>query len=318
MASGIAGGSRTGFMDEMARSIVSLAQRPVQALLIAGPTASGKSRAAVAAAAALGGVIINADSMQVYRQLRILTARPSEEDELAVPHRLFGHVDGSVSYSVGVWLDEARREFAAARDSGRPAIFVGGTGLYFEALEGGLSDLPQPDPAVRDKWRRQAARSPGELHGELARRDPEAAQRLAPGDTHRLVRALEIVESTGKAIGVLRRARRQPPMLAGVAVARVLLEPDRSQLAARISGRLAAMVRQGAVAEVEALLRQGIAADSPVMKAIGVRQFARHIEAGEPLAACIERVEAATRQYAKRQATWFRNRFDANWVRLHG
>lgn len=305
-------------MDETAERIVRLASagNPAQALLIAGPTAGGKSRLALAVAQALGGVVINADAMQVYRQLRVLTARPTAADEAMAPHRLYGHVDGGSEYSAGAWLGEAERELALARAAAKPAIFVGGTGLYFAALAGGLSDLPRPDPAVREKWRKAAALTPHLLHGELARRDADAAARLHPADTQRLVRALEIVDSTGQPIGELRETGRKPSILAGLATLKIVLQPDRAILRERIAARLGGMVAAGALEEVDALLAADIAPANPVMKAIGVREFSRHRRDGAPLAVCLADAETATRQYAKRQGTWFRNRLGADWLRL--
>jgi tRNA dimethylallyltransferase len=308
----------TGSMDKTAERIVRLASagNPAQALLIAGPTAGGKSRLALAVAQALGGVVINADAMQVYRQLRVLSARPSAADEALAPHRLYGHVDGGSDYSVGVWLGEAERELALARAAAKPSIFVGGTGLYFAALAGGLSDLPKPDPAVREKWRAAAALSPRLLHDELARRDADAAARLHPGDTQRLVRALEVFDSTGRPIRELRESGRRPPPLAGTATLKVVLQPDRAVLHGRIAARLGDMVQAGALEEVDALLAAAIAPANPVMKAIGVREFSRHRRGGAPLAECLADAETATRQYAKRQITWFRRQFGPEWLRV--
>ena len=202
----------------------------VSAILIAGPTASGKSALALRLARALGGVAINTDSMQVYRDLRVLTARPNREDEAKAPHRLFGHVDGAVNYSAGLWLADASVALDAARREGRVPIFVGGTGLYFKALTQGMSAIPPVPADVRAKMRARAAGVPvADLHGELMRRDPATAKRLRASDPQRILRALEVFEATGKSL-VSFHATRAPPLLDAKDVFAVFLATDREEL----------------------------------------------------------------------------------------
>lgn len=291
-----------------------MAHRPL-AILIAGPTASGKSAAAVALARRTGGVVVNADSMQVYSVLRVLTARPDEADLTAAGHRLFGHVHPAIPYSTAQWLADVVAVLEQLAAAGRPAIVVGGTGLYFKALEEGLSPMPAPDPAVRRKWRQAAAQAPHTLHGELARRDPQGAAKLAPGDTQRLVRALEMVESTGMPLHLHQARRPDRGALEGRRVVRFVIEPPRATLHRRIESRLEAMVARGALDEVAELLALGLDPAMPAMKAIGVRQFGEHLRGALSLDEAVARTLAATRQYAKRQSTWFRGQFSDEWLR---
>lgn len=274
-----------------------------RAVLIAGPTASGKSALAIALAHEQGGVIVNADAMQVYRELRILTARPSEEDEAQVPHRLYGHVPGAGAYSVARWLADATAELEAVWRSGRVPIITGGTGLYFKALEQGLADIPLIPPDITQKWRD----AKGDLHAELAKRDEGAAARLNPNDRQRIIRALEVFEGTGKPLDHWQRAAQGKAVLAGVAVERIFLNPDRKVLHARANERFARMVKEGAVEEVKALLALGLEPKVPVMKAIGVKQLAAWLAGWRGLEDAIEAGQAATRQYIKRQLTWWRH-----------
>ena len=286
------------------------------AVLIAGPTASGKSGLALAAARRLGGVIINADSMQVYSVLRLLTARPGDQEIAAAPHHLYGHVDPATAYSAGAWL----RHVAELADSGeledRRPIFVGGTGLYFRALLGGLSEMPPIEPAIRQHWRdRLAEEGPRTLHAELARADPEGAERLNPADGPRIVRALEVLESTGRTIGQW-RTRAGEPLVDAASAELIVLDPDRGALEARIRARFNAMVRDGALDEVRTLLDLELDPALPAMKAIGVAELVAVLEGRAALADSIERSAVATRQYAKRQATWFRNQMGPEWQRF--
>ena len=224
-----------------------------RAVLIAGPTASGKSALAIALAHERGGVVVNADAMQVYRELRILTARPSEEDEAQVPHRLYGHVTGANSYSVARWLADASAELEAVWRSGRVPIITGGTGLYFKALEQGLADIPLIPADITEKWR--AAK--GDLHSELAKRDEGAAARLNPNDRQRIIRALEVFEGTGRPLDYWQRVAQSQAVLAGAAVERIFLNPDRRVLYRRADERFARMVNGGGVEEVKTLLALG-------------------------------------------------------------
>lgn len=274
-----------------------------RAVLIAGPTASGKSALAIALAHERGGVVVNADAMQVYRELRILTARPSEEDEAQVPHRLYGHVSGAAAHSVARWLADATAELEAVWRSGRVPIITGGTGLYFKALEQGLADIPLIPPDITQKWRD----AKGDLHAELAKRDKGAAARLNPNDRQRIIRALEVFEGTGKPLDHWQRAAQSQAVLAGVAVERIFLNPDRKVLHARADERFARMVKEGAVEEVKALLALGLDAKMPVMKAIGVKQLAAWLSGWRGLDDAIEAGQTATRQYIKRQLTWWRH-----------
>lgn len=274
-----------------------------RAVLIAGPTASGKSALAIALAHEKGGVIVNADAMQVYRELRILTARPSEEDEAQVPHRLYGHVSGASAYSVARWLADATAELEAVWRSGRVPVITGGTGLYFKALEQGLADIPLIPPDITQKWRD----AKGDLHAELAKRDEGAAARLNPNDRQRIIRALEVFEGTGKPLDHWQRVAQGQAVLAGVAVERIFLNPDRKVLHARADERFARMVREGAVEEVKALLALGLDPNVPVMKAIGVKQLAAWLSGWRGLEDAIAAGQTATRQYIKRQLTWWRH-----------
>ncbi len=274
-----------------------------RAVLIAGPTASGKSALAIALAHEKGGVIVNADAMQVYRELRILTARPSEEDEAQVPHRLYGHVSGASAYSVARWLADATAELEAVWRSGRVPVITGGTGLYFKALEQGLADIPLIPPDITQKWRD----AKGDLHAELAKRDEGAAARLNPNDRQRIIRALEVFEGTGKPLNHWQRVAQGQAVLAGVAVERIFLNPDRKVLHARADERFARMVKEGAVEEVKALLALGLDPNIPVMKAIGVKQLAAWLSGWRGLEDAIAAGQTATRQYIKRQLTWWRH-----------
>lgn len=274
-----------------------------RAVLIAGPTASGKSALAIALAHERNGVIINADAMQVYRELRILTARPSYEDEAQVPHRLYGHVAGASAYSVARWLADAATEIEAVWRSGRVPVVTGGTGLYFRALEQGLADIPLIPPDITEKWR--AAK--GDLHAELAKRDQGAAARLNPNDRQRIIRALEVFEGTGKPLDYWQRAAQGEAVLGQVQVDRIFLNPDRRILHARADERFARMVKEGGIEEVKALLALGLDAKLPVMKAIGVKQLAAWLAGWRGLEEAIEAGQTATRQYIKRQLTWWRH-----------
>ena len=282
--------------------------------LIAGPTASGKSDYALDYAEALQaqGVhsrIVNADSAQVYRDLKVLSARPDESEMRGIEHRLYGAWDGANPCSAADWAQAARREITAAHDAGVVPILVGGTGLYLSTLLDGIAPIPAIDPAIREQVRNLPQ---SEARLALEEEDPVAAGCLAPADKSRTTRALEVVRSTGTPIGVW-RAQRTGGILAEVSLdARVLL-PDRDWLYTRCDRRFAWMLDHGAIAEVEALLARELACDLPVMRAIGVREitsFLRHETDRETM---IESGSRATRQYAKRQYTWFKNQSGAGW-----
>ncbi len=290
--------------------------RKRDAILITGPTASGKSALAVRLAAEHDGVVINADSMQVYDTLNVLTARPQPEDMGGIEHRLYGHVPAGAAYSTGDWLREATALVKELRERGKRPVFVGGTGLYFRALTGGLSDMPVIPDDVRERVRARLAVEGAEaLHRELATRDTETAGRLMVGDGQRIVRALEVVEATGKSISTFQSAS-GPAVIDPERAEKIVVLPDRAVLAARIDRRFGLMLKAGAVDEVKALLAQNLSQAMPVMKAIGVPQITAMLAGEMREADVIERGAAATRQYAKRQMTWFRNQLDESWLRI--
>ena len=285
------------------------------AILIAGPTASGKSALALNLAERLGGVIVNADSMQVYRDLRIITARPSAADEARVPHRLYGHVDAAENYSVGRWCADAGRALTETRDAGRVPILVGGTGLYFKALTQGLSAVPPTPPEIRAAVRaRLDAEGVAALHAELSRRDPAVAARLKPGDRMRIARALEVLESTGRSLADWHRDG-IPTILDPDQTVRVFLAPDRAELRRRIDLRFDAMLAAGALEEVRALDARRLDPLLPAMKAHGVPWLRRHLAGEISLNEAAEGGKMDTKRYTKRQLTWFRNQMPGwAWV----
>ena len=288
-----------------------------RALLIAGPTASGKSALAVRLAHAHGGVIINTDSMQVYRDLRVLTARPTQVDEAELPHRLYGTVDAAVNFSAGAWVAEAAKVLAEVRAENRLPIFVGGSGLYFKALTRGLSDVPPISAEVRDDVRARLAHlGPEALHAQLGLRDPASAERLHRNDRTRIARALEVVEATGRSLTDWHRAA-PPPLLPPDSFTALFLTPERDVLYARIDTRFDVMLGAGALDEVSALAARNLDPLLPAMKAHGVPALIRHL-AGElslEEAAVIGRAD--TRHYAKRQFTWFRHQLpEFEWMTL--
>jgi tRNA dimethylallyltransferase len=280
--------------------------------LIAGPTASGKSALALALARARGAEIVNADSMQLYRDLPILTARPGAEEEAQAPHHLFGVADAADGWSVGRWLSAATEVLREIAGRGRPAVIVGGTGLYFNALTKGLAEIPPiPDHA------RQLAEARYDHEGEegvraaLRRLDPESEARINPNDRQRLVRALEVAEGTGISLTAWQRGTR--PAL--VRYRPIVLEPPREALYARCDARLAKMVEAGALEEAKALLARGLDPKLPLMKAVGLRELGRYLAGEIGLDAAIAEARQETRNYAKRQSTWFRNQ-SPYWPRL--
>ncbi|MBN9071352.1 MAG: tRNA (adenosine(37)-N6)-dimethylallyltransferase MiaA [Rhizobiales bacterium] len=288
------------------------------AILIAGPTASGKSALALELARRHDGAIVNADSMQVYAVLRVLTARPGEADLAAAPHHLYGHVDPAADYSAGAWLREAERVAEAVERSGGRPIFVGGTGLYFRALTEGLSAMPEIPRAVRERWRsRLREEGASALHAQLLRRDPAVAARLDPSDGQRIVRALEVLEASGESISAW-QARRGAPLVDMASARALVLAPPREVLVERIDRRVEAMLSEGAPAEAEALLSLRLSAAAPAMKAIGVRELGDLAAGRVSREAAAERIKIATRQYSKRQATWFRHQLGPGWKVLGG
>ena len=284
--------------------------------LIAGPTASGKSALALALAEAVGGEIVNADSMQLYADLRVLTARPSPDEEARAPHHLFGVADAADGWSVGRWLRAADQVLAAIAARGRDAVVVGGTGLYFQALARGLAEIPPVPAEVRRAAEADFAQLGEEVfRHRLASVDPAAAVRIAPGDRQRLVRAWEVYAAS------------ETPLSAGQATSKPALEPGswraaaldppRPQLYARCDARLAAMVDAGALDEVAALVARGLDPALPAMKAVGVREFAAHLRGETTMDQAVAAAQRETRRYAKRQATWMRGQAP-DWPRLDG
>jgi len=276
-------------------------------LAITGPTACGKSGLALAVAEAFGGVVINADSMQVYRELRVLTARPTPADEARAPHRLYGFQSAAEPCSAEQWRTLATREIDAALADGKLPVLVGGTGLYLRALMRGLVRVPEIPAAVRASVRdRQARLAPEALHAELAARDPAMAARLRPRDQQRVARALEVIEATGHSLSAFqdRDGGAAPPPYDILAIAAL---PPREWLYRRIEARLDAMVRDGALEEVRTLLDLGLDPRLPAMKAVGVPELAAHLRGETSLEDALAAAKTATRRYAKRQLTWLRH-----------
>jgi tRNA dimethylallyltransferase len=287
-----------------------------KAVLIAGPTASGKSALALSLARSTGGIIINADSMQVYRDLRIITARPTLEEEADVPHRLYGHVDAAVNFSAGAWVADAAAALPEARARNAPPIFVGGSGLYFKALTSGLSAVPPVPPGIREAVRARLERDGVEaLHAELLQRDTATAERLKPRDRTRIARALEVVEATGRSLTDWHRDG-LPPLLPLGTFNALFLAPERDELYARIDARFDAMLAAGALQEVERLAARRLDPLLPAMKAHGVPALIRHLRGEITLEQAAEIGRADTRHYAKRQFTWFRHQLpEFQWVK---
>ena len=280
--------------------------------LIAGPTASGKTLLALALAERMGGVIINADSAQVYRDLRVVTARPSAQEEARAPHRLFGHVDAAdCTYSAARWAAEARDAVVATHAAGQLPILVGGTGLYLRTLLNGIAPVPPIEPGVRAEVR---AMPVGHAHALLASLDPAAADRLHANDTTRVARALEVVRSTGRPLAHWQE-NRTGGIGDAVTVHATVLLPPRDWLTTCIAQRSAAIVRDGA-AEVAALLdRPDLPADAPIRRAIGVPELAVLATGVATATEATAALDLATRRYAKRQFTWFRHQSPSGWRR---
>ncbi len=287
------------------------AERPRLAL-IAGPTASGKSAAAIALAEHADGVVVNADASQVYADLRILSARPSEEDEARVPHRLFGYIDGAESCSAARWAGDAAAAIDAIHAQGKLPVLAGGTGLYIRTLLDGIAPVPDIDPAIRADVR---ALPVAVAHDRLATLDPAAAARLAPADTTRVARALEVVLSSGRPLAAW-QAERSGGVGDRVALQPLILLPDRAALIPRCDARLAAMFAGGAIEEVASLLRRNdIPPEAPVRRAIGVPEIAAMLAGDASREEALAGARLATRRYAKRQYTWFRHQPPADWPR---
>ena len=286
----------------------------IDTVLIAGPTASGKSAAALALAEATGGVIVNADSMQVYRELRILSARPDAADEARAEHRLFGHVSALTHYSVGRWVEDARAALADIHAAARLAIVVGGTGLYFKALEEGLAPAPSAPQEVRARAAAlRADMGEAAFHAALAARDPAAA-RLAPGDAQRVLRAFEVIEHTGRSLADW-QAEAARPVVDPARVARLVIELDRPTLYERIDRRFDAMMADGGLEEARAFWALDPDARLPSTKALGLPQLRRALDGEIALDEAMADAKMQTRRFAKRQGTWFRNQ-TPHWPRL--
>jgi tRNA dimethylallyltransferase len=285
-----------------------------RALLIMGPTASGKSVLALAFAERIGGEIVNADSMQVYRDFRVLTARPSPEEEAQAPHHLYGHIDAAELYSTGRWLTDALAAIADIQSREKTPIIVGGTGLYFKALTQGLADIPAADPETRAALRARAeSEGAPALHTELATRDPITAARLEPNDTPRILRALEVLETTGESITSLQAATAPP--LPREAWAGIALTPDREALYAVINRRFEIMLEHGALDEVRAFAARNLDPALPATKAHGAPALTAYLRGEISLEAAAEIGQRDTRRYAKRQFTWIGGQM-SDWPRV--
>lgn len=282
--------------------------------LIAGPTASGKSALALALAEKCDGVVVNADSAQVYSDLRIVSARPSAEEEARAPHRLYGYRDGAAACSAASWAADARTGIEAAQVAGRLPILVGGTGLYLRTLLEGIAPVPEIDPAIRERVRSFAV---DEAHAALRGEDPAAAERLRPSDTTRIARALEVVRSTGRPLSDWQREK-----VGGIAdtvtLLPLILLPPRQWLYERCDARFAKIFSDEGMIEVRALLERKLNPLLPVMRAIGVREIAAYLDGSLSREEAVEAGRTATRQYAKRQYTWFSRQPPEHWDRFEG
>lgn len=287
------------------------------AILIAGPTASGKSALALHMAKKTGGFIVNTDSMQVYDVLDLLSARPQVDELREADHFLYGHVAPSVSYSTGKWFADVEALLSRSDLKGRTPIFVGGTGLYFRALLGGLSQMPEVPVDVREHWRNRMSEEGAEaLHVLLAERDPEIAATLRPTDSQRIVRALEVFEGTGKSL-LHWQKNTGTALVDDASATKIILLPDRKWLGERIASRFNLMWDHGALDEVRALKALDLDPALPALKAIGVREISAFFSGDMSREEAIELSVIATRQYAKRQSTWFRNQLDDSWKRYN-
>ena len=291
---------------------------PYKTILIAGPTASGKSALALALAQKYHGVIINTDSMQVYSALRLVTARPSQMDETKAPHRLYGHISAAEAYSTGAWLRSVKSLLPQLSGEFETFIFVGGTGLYFNALTLGLSDIPETPNALR-QYLRDELKSAGSaaLYAQLQNEDRTAAAKLEPGDGQRIIRALEVVRHTGRSLHDWQSDSVTPLVdLDAVTTKAIIIEPDRSVLRQRIAERFSAMIDAGVLNEIQLLLDAKLDPQLPVMKAIGVVQLCAYLAGTTTLEHATNLAVIASRQYAKRQRTWFAGQMDARWLRV--
>jgi tRNA dimethylallyltransferase len=296
-------------------SRVTFQSQSIDTVLLAGPTASGKSSAALALAQATGGVIVNADSMQVYRELRVLSARPSQSDEARAPHRLYGFVGVREPFSVAKWLAAIEPALAELRSNKRLAIVTGGTGLYFSALERGLSPIPEIDPEVRSEARQLHDKLGSQaFHAELTARDPRTAGQLHPSDAQRLMRAWEVIEQTGQGLAEWQEIKGKPAIDVARSV-RVLITPERDRLYARCDTRFDQMMEGAALEEARSIARLNLDESLPATRALGLRQLLRHLKGELSLEEAVQQAKRDTRRYAKRQLTWFRHQM-ADWESL--
>lgn len=287
-----------------------------RALLIAGPTASGKTAYAIERAQADGALIVNTDSMQVYDVLNVLTARPSAEELAQAEHKLFGHVNPAVRYSTGAWLDDVAPLVNDAAQSGRMLIFVGGTGLYFDALINGFAQIPEiPQEVIQEVEALIQPMDEAERAAYMADKDPKMAARLQAPDPQRVARAISVMEATNRSLADWQDDDNAPSLLEGWAVEKVVLNPERELLRNRIAKRFELMMAGAAMDEVKALLALNLDPSLPAMRAIGVPELKAVLQAEMELEEATEKAITATRQYAKRQRTWFRNRMkDWRWM----
>ncbi|UUX49483.1 tRNA (adenosine(37)-N6)-dimethylallyltransferase MiaA [Nisaea acidiphila] len=286
---------------------------PVRAVIVGGPTASGKSALAVELAEALGGTVINADSMQVYRELDIVSARPGTDELARAPHRLYGFLSASEVCSAALWRERALEEIAMAAGEGRVPVLCGGTGLYLHALTHGLSEMPDISPQTREEARALHARIGGAaLRKMLAEGDPVLAARLHHGDSQRLIRAWEVLQDTGQPLSAWQQRPAQPPE--GMEFFTMTIQPDRAALYRRCDLRFEKMLEEGALEEVRDLMALDLDPSLPAMKALGVPQIIDFIKGNTSREECVRLAQRDTRRYAKRQITWFRNQVHANLV----
>lgn len=283
-------------------------------LVVAGPTASGKSALGIAIAEKVNGTVINADSMQVYRDLRVLTARPTDEELRQVPHRLYGVLDGALHGTAATWVDLARHAITETIAEGRVPILLGGTGMYLRSLFEGLAEIPPIPAEIRAAARgKLAEEGPAGLHAALTVADPETAANLKPGDSQRLVRAWEVLQATGQGLAAWQAAPASPGL--PNPVFRLLLAPPRDSLYARIDRRFTGMIEAGALEEVKGVLaRTDIPVDAPMRKAHGLPELIQYLKGEIGLDEAIRIGQLNTRHYAKRQTTWFRHQFSPDLV----
>lgn len=287
---------------------IMLISEPLKPVLIAGPTASGKSELAIRIAERDGGCVINADASQVYSCWRILSARPDDADLARAPHRLFGHVPGARRYSAGDWSRDARAAIAVAHRDGLRPIVVGGTGLYFSTLTDGLSEIPPIPPDVRARSDAMLRDGTAAMLAELQHRDPETVSRIDTANPMRVQRAWDVLTATGRGLAWWHAQAPRPAM---DAAAQIVVMPETPALNLAIERRLREMVANGALGEVERFLALGISPDLPAARVIGAEQFASHLRGEIALDAAIAAAATATRQFAKRQRTWLRSRMSA-------